>query len=225
MATFKRKIISDQQFLDICREGYTQGVIEAINSGANVNAKDKYGYTALMLAAENGHIEIVNTLIKAGTDIKNDGRRALRLAASKGHTEIVNALINAGADVKNDGASALIGATENGHTEIVNALIEAGADLNAKDKYGMTALMCALNTEIVNALIEAGADDLTNKWGQTALIYAAGHIPAKIVNALIDAGLYVKQKDNFGRTALDYARERDCFKGTDALKRLEELSR
>ncbi len=44
MAIFKRKIInSDQQFIDMCKEGDTQGVIEAINSGANVNAKNIFG--------------------------------------------------------------------------------------------------------------------------------------------------------------------------------------
>ena len=40
-AQFRRKIITEQQFLDMCEEGDTQGVISAINSGADVNAKNK----------------------------------------------------------------------------------------------------------------------------------------------------------------------------------------
>lgn len=45
------------------------------------------------------------------------------------------------------------------------------------------------------------------------------------VKALIEACSDVKQKDKSGRTALDYARENEKLKGTDALKKLEELSR
>ena len=162
--------VKDQRFVEMCEEGNTQGVIEAINAGANVNAKGKYGLTALMWAVENGD------------------------------------------------------------TEIVNALIKAGADVNAKNHKGETALMWAAwrgRTENVNALIEAGADDLTDNEGRTALIHAAKSERGnpETVNALIEAGSNVKHRDNSGKTALDYARDNDKLKGTDALKRLEELSK
>lgn len=165
-ASFKNKRISDQQFLDMCRDGDTQGVINAISSGANVNAKDNYGWTALMRAARDGY------------------------------------------------------------TEIVNALLKADANANAKDKYGWTALLLAAekgHTEIVNALIEAGADDVSINGGTTALLLAAQNGHAETVNALIDAGAYVKAKNALGKMAVDYAR--DKLKGTNALKRLEELSK
>ena len=95
-----------------------------------------------------------------------------------------------------------------------------------KDNHGNTALMFAGNAEIVNALIEAGADDLTDNEGKTALIHATSSDDSnhETVNALIDAGSNVKHKDNSGRMALDYARDNPDLKGTDALKRLEELS-
>lgn len=165
-----RKRISDSQFIDMCKEGNTQGVIEAIKSGANVNAKDNGDYTALMWEAGGGY------------------------------------------------------------TETVNALIKAGADVNAKTIFGETALMQAArygHTETVNALIKAGADDLTDNDGKTALIRATEYTYSnpETVNALIDTGSYVKHKDNSGKTALDYARENPSLRDTDALKRLEELSR
>ena len=166
-ASFKK--FNDQQFVDMCEDGDTQGVIEAIKAGANVNAIYN-GRTALMHAAIYGH------------------------------------------------------------TKIVNALIKAGANVNAKNMLGYTALMEATRhgrTQIVNALIEAGADDLTDKKGKTALIHAAEneYSNPEIVNALIDAGSYVKQRDYYGQNALDYARNNHALKGTDALKRLEELSK
>ena len=76
MAIFKKEIISNQQFLERCKVGDTQGVIEAVNSGVNVDATRHDGNTALMLATKNGHAEIVNILIKAGADVNatnNDG--------------------------------------------------------------------------------------------------------------------------------------------------------
>ncbi|MBQ3585202.1 MAG: ankyrin repeat domain-containing protein, partial [Synergistaceae bacterium] len=108
------------------------------------------------------------------------------------------------------------------------ALIEAGADVNAKDNEGYTVLMFLArrgHTDTVNALIEAGAEDVTDDDGKTALIHAAECGKPATVHALLDAGSYPKHKDNSGKIALDYARENDKIKGTDALERLEELSK
>ena len=144
--------------------------------------------------------------------------------------EAIKAGANVNAKDNEYGNSALMLAAWKGHTEIVNALIKARAEVNAKDKDGRTALMCAAEngrTETVNALIEAGADDLTDNEGRTALILAAEseYSNPETVNALIDAGSYVKQKDNSGKTALDYARNNPNLKGSSALERLEQLSR
>ena len=180
-----------------------------------VKIKDNHGNTALMEAAGRGATEIVKALIKAGAEANvndEDGWTALMRAADDGHTETVNALIKAGAEVNakdNDGWTALMRVADDGHTETVNILIKAGAEVNAKDNDGWTAFMFAENAESVNALIETGADDLTDNEGKTALIHAASSDDSnpETVNALIDAGLYVKQRDNSGKTALDYARK------------------
>ena len=51
-----------------------------LKAGAEVNTKDKMGATALMVAAQNGHIEIVYTLLKVGAEVNakyNEGGTAL----------------------------------------------------------------------------------------------------------------------------------------------------
>ncbi|MFA5106684.1 MAG: ankyrin repeat domain-containing protein [Candidatus Micrarchaeia archaeon] len=126
----------DQKLIDAARAGDLEGVKAALKAGADVNAKNKTGYTALIWAS-----------------------------SCWGHTAIVEALIVAGADVnaKNEnGYTALILAAYWGHTATVKLLIKAGADVNAKNECGETALMKAkrrgyLVTDIVALLRKAGA--------------------------------------------------------------------
>ena len=65
----KRPAMDDEHFLIICALGNTQDVIEAIQNGANINAKDKYGRTALILAVEGGHTGTAELLLKLGADV------------------------------------------------------------------------------------------------------------------------------------------------------------
>jgi hypothetical protein len=147
------------------------GVIEVFigTLGVDVDAADKYGRMALMLAVMNGHTDTVNTL--AGTYNANvdaadrDGWTALIIAAYCGHTEIVNALAgtyNANVEaVDRWGMTALMRAAINGHTDIVNALAGThNANVEAVDLKGKTALMLAAkngHTDTVNALRALGA--------------------------------------------------------------------
>ena len=117
--------MEDKQFLDIAKEASEAEIIEAIHGGANVNARDSCGSTALICAAKKGYLEAVKALIEAGAHLSWE---ALMFAAEYGHVEAVNALIRAGASLKNpDGWTALMYAEEKGHAEVINALIEAGA--------------------------------------------------------------------------------------------------
>ena len=117
--------MEDKQFLDIAKEASEAEIIEAIHGGANVNARDSCGSTALICAAKKGYLEAVKALIEAGAHLSWE---ALMFAAKNGHVEAVNALIRAGASLKNpDGWTALMYAEEKGHAEVINALIEAGA--------------------------------------------------------------------------------------------------
>ena len=69
-------------------------------AGADVNAIDKRGNTALMSAAQDNNLEVAQALLAADTkvDIRDDaGHTALALATNQGHTEMVQLLKAAGA--------------------------------------------------------------------------------------------------------------------------------
>ena len=54
--------MSDNDFIELCKSGDAEKVEEAILNGANVNAKDDDGWTALMWAALGGHTETAEVL-------------------------------------------------------------------------------------------------------------------------------------------------------------------
>ena len=101
---------------------------------------------ALLLAADEGHLEVVRLLLEAGADKEaatiDGATTALIVAAGSGHLEVVRLLLEAGADkdaATTDGATALLYATHNGHLEVVRLLLEAGADKEAAMIDGDTA--------------------------------------------------------------------------------------
>jgi ankyrin repeat protein len=98
----------------------TQGDVEAVRallgSGADVNARDRYGQTALMLAAHHGHRGIVETLVGAGADLNVTAKynlSALMLALVAGHIAIARFLARGGADlrIRGSGAAGFAGKT------------------------------------------------------------------------------------------------------------------
>ena len=75
-----------------------------IAAEVDLNMQEKeYGLTALMLASENGQIEIVRVLLEAGANVniqlnsRGHCETALDIAIRQGHTEIVDTLRAAGA--------------------------------------------------------------------------------------------------------------------------------
>jgi ankyrin repeat protein len=128
------------------RTGRTGPVKALLARGADVNAKDRKGQTALMWAAADGHVEVVSLLLEAKAEFKNavpSGFTPLLFAAREGRIEVVRVLLKAGADVNDaiqgkkgasrgprPGTSALHMAVENAHFELAIELVKAGADPN-----------------------------------------------------------------------------------------------
>ena len=96
------------------RRGDVQAVRELVRSGADVDARDRHGQTALMLAAHRGHREIVELLVEAGADLDVAAKynlTALMLAIVAGHAAVARVLVRAGAnrDVRGVGAPGFAG--------------------------------------------------------------------------------------------------------------------
>jgi len=84
------------------KRGDIHTVRDLVGRGMDVNARDCYGQTALMLAAHAGHLEIVETLITQRADLNvtaKFGLSALMLALITGHRDIAHLLTKSGADL------------------------------------------------------------------------------------------------------------------------------
>ena len=159
----------ESTLIQAAKKGNVELVKSALDNGANVNAKDADGWTALHQSALYGPKEVVELLIAKGADInakERDRWAPLDQAAYNGHIEIAELLISKGADVNtknNMEMSPLHHASIKGHKEIVQLLISRGADVNAKvalgPKQGLTSLDAANETnhhEIADLLRKHG---------------------------------------------------------------------
>ena len=202
-----------------------------ISSGDDINAKDKYGTTALILAVQySNNPEVVKTLIEGGADVNakdNDGKDVAAYVQNNKNPEIRDMfkVMEFGGE-----KTALINAAQkNAYSSDSRSLIEAGADIHATNQNGATALMiAAANTsypDVIKILTEAGIDvNAKSNDGQTALMYAARFNPKpKILRAILNAGADINAKDSlfFGKTAKDYAAESGASQ--EVIKILEGL--
>ncbi|KAF8148516.1 hypothetical protein K438DRAFT_1688730, partial [Mycena galopus ATCC 62051] len=172
--------------LSTCSEmGYTEGARSLlIKHNVSVDLATKDGWTALHLAVEEGHLDIIWLLIQhnASVDLATkEGKTALYVALEKGHLEITRLLIEHNASVNlatKDGWTALHLASDEGHLDVVQLLIKHNAYVNLATKDGWTALHLASeegHCDIMQLLIEHNAYvDLATKDGWTALHLASG---------------------------------------------------
>lgn len=179
----------------------------------NINQTDYINRTPLYFSAQNGHIDIVNLLIRKKADINMpyilDTTTPLHIASENGHLDVVKSLIAAKANINAlnyQNATPFYLACTEGHFEIMELLIATGTDVNIfGNQFGPLLNMASgkNDVELVKFLITGHAD--INKHGilkQTPLNIASriGHI--EVADLLIAAGADTKALDSSGETSL-----------------------
>lgn len=154
---------------DAAERGDLVEVRSLLRGGADVNAAQNDGMTALHWSAANGYAEMARTLLYAGAAVRSTtrlgGYTPLHLAARSGDAGIAVILLDAGADPNaytTTGVTPMHFAADADAAAVVAALAAMGADANARDTFSeRTPLMFAAvrgANGAVKALLEAGAD-------------------------------------------------------------------
>ncbi|CAM1507507.1 Fc.00g071480.m01.CDS01 [Cosmosporella sp. VM-42] len=168
--TFLHRIISGYCNVDITATLQSQSP-EIL---AQVNGRDRLGFTPLMYAAQRGDLRGAKALIDAGADVN--------AMSTNGNSTLI--LI------------ALAGLPESCCLRLTDLLLKAGADVNmASKRLGNSVLHIAAesnNTKLVKMLLSAGAriECRTITYGVTPIIYPAQFNSAKALQLLIEEGEY-----------------------------------
>ncbi len=227
--------------VEAAQDGHTSLAIALINQGADVNAKQSDGTTALMWAAHQDDRTLIDRLLKARAKVRvvNDyGASALSEAARFGDVAAIKELLKAGADPDSpnaDGQTALMLVARTGNVPAAELLIRYGAHVDAKEKVrGQTALHWAAaesNAGMVELLLRHHADpnarSLLNldrrqvssepriQWrppgGLTPLLYAARQGCLACVQDLVERGADPNLLDPDGISPLLIATENFHF--------------
>lgn len=172
------------QFVMAARAGQVGRVAALLDSGAQVNSRDRNGDTPLNMAAAKGNEALADVLLKAGADVN---------------------LANIA------GVTPLMGACFSGRPTLVQRLLAAGARVEPLDRVKKSAATYAAGSgcsacleELLQAGVQVNArldNDLT------LLMWAAAYGHETTVRLLLAHGADRTLKDNRGKTAADMARE------------------
>jgi ankyrin repeat protein len=193
----------DRRLLAAAANGDLSGLEAALADGANVDARDEHGATALLVAARAGHVGAFRALLHAGADVDlqdDDEANPFLWAGAEGRLDILRLANEASADpaiTNRYGGVALIPASERGHVEVVRYLLaETDVDVDHVNNLGWTALLEAIllsdggphHQAIVALLIEHGADvNLADRDGVRPLAHARARGLTAIAGQLMAA--------------------------------------
>jgi len=158
-ATPSKQELNDQLF-EAVRKGDVAAVTAALDRGADVNARFRYGTTALFKAAERGHTEVVKVLLDRGADVKVQDTfykaTAMTWALDGKHVEVVKLLLEKGGG---DVGEVLMTGVREGNPELIKiALDNGGASAQT-----LTAALALSSSDEKNAAVT----DMLKKAGAT----------------------------------------------------------
>ncbi|MBN9104580.1 MAG: ankyrin repeat domain-containing protein [Propionibacteriaceae bacterium] len=165
-----------------------EAIRAALAGGAEIDATDTQGRTAILIAAKAGRLDVVRLLIDAGSDLDAQDQISLNpflWGCISGSLELVQLMVAAGADLDRrtrfDGVG-IHPPAEKGHLDVVRYLAEeTDINVNHTNLCGWTPLLEAIilrdggpaQQEIVRLLLAAGADPtMVDQWGVPPLAHA-----------------------------------------------------
>ena len=203
--------------------GFAKMAIALLSSGSiDVDQGTPDGFTALTMAARNGHPRVVRILLDHGANasiVDDCGYAALHACVECGNTDehlaVIRTLANDGVDLDLPVGDSLAGtalhlAARRGRSEVMSVLIEAGANPNSRAQDGATPLYVAAqqgHLNILKMLLRAKADPvLARKGSELPLGAAAAHGRAGVARELIrQFGIEGCGGESVGQGALDSA--------------------
>ncbi|CAL4123137.1 unnamed protein product [Meganyctiphanes norvegica] len=193
--------------------GNLEEAVRVLDSGrVDVDAPDRDGTTPLILAAANGHVEVMQELLEQGADpnaTRNTGTGALFFAAQCGFLDVVMLLLDNGAQINKaskDGGTAMIVAAQCGHDHIVAEMLRRGADVNMAMRDRATAIFVAAQNghdHVVKRLIDHGSTTTMRRQDGAGPLWIAaqmGH--ASVVKVLLQNGAHPDTARYDGATPL-----------------------
>ncbi|XP_071183252.1 kinase D-interacting substrate of 220 kDa B isoform X2 [Salvelinus alpinus] len=210
--SLKMTTLAIQSLFSYVEEDNVPAIKAHLDKFKEVDSRSENGQTSLIVASEQGSIEIVQELIRRGANVNLDDVdcwTALISAAKEGHVEVVKELLANNASLEHrdmGGWSALMWASYKGRGEVTQLLLEKGACPNITGQYSVYPIIWAAgrgHADIVHLLIHHGAKvNCSDKYGTTPLIWAArkGHYDS-VIHLLVN-GADVDQEGANSMTAL-----------------------
>ncbi len=198
----------NSKLLEAAQKNNLKIAASLLQAHANVDTVDDYyKQTALMIAASQGHTEMVNLLLEefADTQIRDkDGNTAIMHASNP---EILDILLNQEININAtnwNGNTALMIAANKGNVAMVDALLSSGAkNIDQKILDHMFIRDAGLDINKINVLLKLGANvDVTNEFGATKLTSAAENNKTEIVRMLLNAKANINHRDRNDYTPL-----------------------
>ncbi|KAM7207361.1 hypothetical protein V8F20_002241 [Naviculisporaceae sp. PSN 640] len=184
-----------------------------------IETKDRFRQTPLILACQAGRDNIVKFLLGRGADMEAKdiyGQTPLMHSATYRQKGAVKLLLSHGADIEasdTEGSTPLIMASGQGDADVVEILVENRANLEARDNTGRTPLMAACKNgekHVIEMLLGKGANiEAKDTRGWTSLMYALEG-DGRVVDLLLRWGANIEARSRTYWTPLMHASRACC---------------